>query len=174
MRIASHVGALALAVSVALLAAGAAIGMSHVARASMTVRTTALGKVLADQRGRTLYLFEKDKRGMSACSGSCVSFWPPLLTNGKPRVATGIKRSLLGTIRRSDGRTQVTYGGHPLYRFSLDTRAGQTKGEGLDDFGAHWYAVSPAGAKVVKKASTAGSGSGSGGGSGYPGYPPRR
>jgi predicted lipoprotein with Yx(FWY)xxD motif len=161
--------ALALAVFVALVAAGAAIATTHAARPVVTVRTTTLGKVLADQRGRTLYLFEKDTRGMSACSGSCVSFWPPLLKNGKMRVAPGIKRSLLGTIRRSDGRTQVTYGGHPLYRFSLDTAAGQTKGEGLDDFGAHWYAVSPAGAKVVKKASTTGGGS-----SGYPGYPPRR
>jgi predicted lipoprotein with Yx(FWY)xxD motif len=169
MRIASHVCALTLAACVALLAAGAAIGMPHTVRAAVTIRTTGLGKVLADQRGRTLYLFEKDKRGMSACTGSCVSFWPPLVTNGKPRIAAGIKRSLLGTIRRSDGRMQVTYGGHPLYRFSLDSRAGQTKGEGLDDFGAHWYAVSPAGTKVVKpKTSTGGGSSG-----GYPGYPPR-
>ena len=172
MRIASHTGVLALAVFAALLAAGAAIATTHLVRASVTVRTTTLGKVAADQHGRTLYLFEKDRRGMSACTGSCVSFWPPLLTNGKPRVAAGIKRPLLGTIRRSDGRTQVTYGGHPLYRFSLDTGAGQTNGEGLDDFGAHWYAVSPAGAKVVKKASTGGGSTG--GGSGYPGYPPRR
>jgi predicted lipoprotein with Yx(FWY)xxD motif len=169
MRIASHVCALTLVASVALLAAGAAIGMPHAGRAVVTVRTTGLGKVLADQHGRTLYLFEKDKRGMSACTGSCVSFWPPLLTSGRPRVASGIKRSLLGTIRRSDGSTQVTYRGHPLYRFSLDARTGQTKGEGLDDFGAHWYAVSPAGTKVVKsKPTTAG-----GGGGGYPGYPPR-
>ena len=165
MRIASHVCALTLVASAALLAAGAATGMTHAARAVVTVRTTGLGKVLADQRGRTLYLFEKDKRGISACSGSCASFWPPLLTTGKPRVGPGIKPSLLGTTRRSDGRAQVTYGGHPLYRFSLDARPGQTKGEGLDDFGAHWYAVSPKGAKVVKAAASGG---------GYPGYPPRR
>lgn len=170
MRIASHVCALTLAACVTLVAAGAAIGMSSTTRPVVTVRTTSLGRVLADQRGRTLYLFEKDKRGMSACTGSCVSFWPPLLANGKPRVASGVRRSLLGTIRRSDGRRQVTYRGHPLYRFSLDSAAGQTKGEGLDDFGAHWYAVSPAGVKVVKQTgSTGGAGS-----SGYPGYPPRR
>jgi predicted lipoprotein with Yx(FWY)xxD motif len=169
MRIASHVCALTLAASVMLVAAGAAIGKSSTTRPVVTVRTTSLGRVLADQRGRTLYLFEKDKRGMSACTGSCVSFWPPLLATGKPRVASGVKRSLLGTIKRSDGRRQVTYRGHPLYRFSLDSGAGQTKGEGLDDFGAHWYAVSPSGVKVVKQAGSTG-----GGGSGYPGYPPRR
>jgi predicted lipoprotein with Yx(FWY)xxD motif len=171
MRIAWKMCALTLAAFATLVAAGVAVGMPHAARTMVTVRTTGLGKVLADQHGRTLYLFQKDKRGMSACSGSCVSFWPPLLASGKPRVAAGLKPSLLGTIRRSDGRRQITYGGHPLYRFSLDTRAGQTKGEGLDDFGAHWYAVSPAGAKVLKKAST---GSGRGSGSGYPGYGPLR
>ena len=166
MRIASHMCALTLAASAALLAAGAAVGMTHAVRASVTVRATTLGKVLADQRGRTLYLFEKDKRGMSACSGSCVSFWPPLLTTAKPRAGAAVKASLLGTIRRSDGRMQVTYRGHPLYTFSLDKRAGQTNGEGLDDFGAHWYAVSPAGSKVVKQTTT------NGGGGGYPGYGP--
>ena len=168
MRIASHVCALALAGSIALIAAGVAIGTPDGARAVVTVRTTGLGKVLADQRGRTLYLFAKDKRRMSACSGSCVSFWPPLLTTGKPHAGSGLKASLLGTIRRNDGQTQVTYGGHPLYRYSLDKRPGQTKGEGLDDFGAHWYAVSPGGSKVVKATGS------TGGGSGYPGYPPRR
>lgn len=167
MRIASHVCALMLAAGVALLASGAAIALPRAPRATVTLRTTTLGTVLADQRGRTLYLFEKDKRGMSACTGSCVSFWPPLLTTGEPHVGLGVKRSLLGTIRRSDGRRQVTYGGHPLYRFSLDAKAGQTKGEGLDDFGAHWYAVSAAGTKVVKAPAS------SGGGGGYPGYPPR-
>jgi predicted lipoprotein with Yx(FWY)xxD motif len=83
----------------------------------------------------------------------------------KPRAGKGVKTSLLGRIKRSDGRMQVTYRGHPLYTFSLDKRAGQTNGEGLDDFGAHWYAVSPAGTKVVKQTT-------SGGGGGYPGYGP--
>jgi predicted lipoprotein with Yx(FWY)xxD motif len=165
MRIASPLRAVVLAGCVALLTAGTASGTSHAVRATVTVRSTTLGKVLADRNGRTLYLFEKDRRGKSMCTGSCVSFWPPLLTSAKPRAGTAVRASLLGTIKRGDGRRQVTYRGHPLYTFSLDKRAGQTNGEGLDDFGAHWYAVSPAGTKVGKPMS-------SGGGGGYPGYGP--
>jgi predicted lipoprotein with Yx(FWY)xxD motif len=164
MRIASSMRAIALVGSVALLAAGTASGTSRAVRATVTVKSTPLGKVLVNQNGRTLYLFEKDRRGKSMCSGSCASFWPPLLSGAKPRAGTAaVKASLLGRIKRSDGRMQVTYRGHPLYTFSLDKRAGQTNGEGLDDFGAHWYAVSPAGTKVVKQTTS------SGGGGGYPG-----
>jgi predicted lipoprotein with Yx(FWY)xxD motif len=168
MRIASHTRAIVLVCCAALIGAAAATAASHAVRAAVGVRTTPLGKVLVDRNGHTLYLFEKDKRGMSSCAGSCASFWPPLMANGKPAAAvgSGVKGSLLATTKRRDGRRQITYRGHPLYRFSLDTRAGQTKGEGLDDFGAHWYAVSPAGTKVVKQMSNGG-GSGSGGG-GYP------
>jgi len=107
-----------------------------------------LGRVITDSRGRTLYLFEKDKRGRSSCSGICASYWPPLLTTEKPVATGGAKRSLLGTIRRSDGTKQVTFAGHPLYRFSGDSKRGQTSGEGLTDFGASWYAVSPSGKKI--------------------------
>jgi predicted lipoprotein with Yx(FWY)xxD motif len=167
MRIASPMRAIVLAGCVALLAAGTASGTSSAVRATVTLKSTSLGKVLVNQNGRTLYLFEKDRPGKSMCTGSCVSFWPPLLSGAKPRAgSTAVKASLLGRIRRSDGRMQVTYRGHPLYTFSLDKRAGQTNGEGLDDFGAHWYAVSAAGSKVVKQTTS------NGGGGGYPGYGP--
>jgi predicted lipoprotein with Yx(FWY)xxD motif len=75
---------------------------------------------------------------------------PPLLTSGKPRAAGGAKASLLGTTKRADGRLQVRYGHHPLYRFAQDTKKGQTHGEGIDAFGAHWYVVSPAGSAVKR------------------------
>ncbi len=120
--------------------------------ASTTVVSTAktgLGRVLVNSRGHTLYLFGKDRNGKSACSGQCASFWPPLIANGKPRVAGGAKASLIGTIKRADGRRQVTYNHHPLYTFVKDTKKGQVRGEGLSAFGSKWYAVSPAGAKVV-------------------------
>jgi predicted lipoprotein with Yx(FWY)xxD motif len=165
MRIASLMRAITLAGCVALVIAASASGRSQAAHATVMVKKTSLGKVLVNQSGRTLYLFEKDRGGKSMCTGSCVSFWPPLSTASKLRAGAGVKASLLGRIRRSDGRMQVTYRGHPLYTFSLDKRAGQTNGEGLDDFGAHWYAVSPAGTKVVKQTT-------SGGGGGYPGYGP--
>lgn len=117
---------------------------------STTVATaqTQLGRILADGGDNTLYLFERDEGGRSACTGACASQWPPLLTDGPAVAGTGATASLLGTTRRVDGTTQVTYAGHPLYRFGQDTEPGQTNGQGLDAFGAEWYVVSPAGDKV--------------------------
>jgi predicted lipoprotein with Yx(FWY)xxD motif len=112
---------------------------------------TSLGRVLVNSRGHTLYLFEKDRNGKSACAGNCASFWPPLIAAAKPRAAGGAKASLLGTTRRADGRMQVTYKRHPLYTFAKDTKKGQTRGEGIDAFGAEWYAISPAGTKLEKR-----------------------
>ena len=154
-------------------ATAVALGASHTtvgAGAKVAVANSTLGRILVDGRGRTLYLFGKDKQGKSACSGKCAAFWPPVITSGKPLATAGAKASLLGTTKRADGRLQVTYNHHPLYTFVKDTRRGQTNGEELDVFGAEWYAVSAAGAKVEKSDATAGS-SGSGptpsGGYGY-------
>ncbi len=124
----------------------------------MTVKTgnSSLGRIIVDARGRTLYLFEKDSRRRSACSGACATYWPPLLTKTKPIAGRGTKQSLLGVIRRSDGTRQVTYAGHPLYRFVQDTKPGQTNGEGSQAFGAGWDALSPAGKKIEKDASDPG------------------
>ena len=107
-----------------------------------------MGRVVVDGRGRSLYLFEKDTRGRSACSGVCAAYWPPLLTNGRSIAIKGAKPSLLASIRRADGSRQVSYAGHPLYFFSGDTRRGQTNGEGLQDFGAGWYVLTPSGKKI--------------------------
>jgi predicted lipoprotein with Yx(FWY)xxD motif len=130
---------------------------------------TGLGKVLVDSRGRTLYLFEKDKHGRSACYGACGTYWPPLSSSAKPRAGKGVRASLLGLTRRSDGRRQVTYAGHPLYTFFGDRRAGQTNGEGLTDFGGAWDAVAASGRSVEQAAPDSGNG-GTGGYGGYPGY----
>ena len=132
---------------------------THAAGSAGTVVSTAkthLGTILVDSRGRTLYLFGKDRNGRSACSGKCASFWPPLIANGKSRVAGGAKASLLGTTRRANGRRQVTYNHHPLYRFAKDKSRGQTKGEGLNAFGGVWDAVSPAGRKVTRRPAPSG------------------
>lgn len=142
--------ALSLLVVLVALAALASTGGAATRKGALVkVSKTPLGRILVDSRGRTLYLFEKDKSRKSMCAGSCAVFWPPLLSIGKPRAGAGVKASLLGTTRRAGGALQVTYGGHPLYTFKLD-RAGQTKGEGLTDAGPPFYAVSPAGAAVVK------------------------
>jgi predicted lipoprotein with Yx(FWY)xxD motif len=116
----------------------------------VSTASSKLGRILVNSRGHTLYLFGKDRNGKSACSGKCAAFWPPLIASGKPRAAAGAKASLLGTVRRADGRMQVTYKRHPLYTFAKDTKKGQTNGEELNAFGAEWYAVSPAGNKIEK------------------------
>jgi predicted lipoprotein with Yx(FWY)xxD motif len=121
---------------------------SAVSTTKIGVAKTSLGRILVDSKGRTLYLFEKDKNHHSACYGQCAAYWPPLLSHGKPLARPGVRRSLLGTTRRANGTTQVTYGGHPLYRYSGDTKPGQTTGEGLHFFGGGWDVVSPAGKKV--------------------------
>jgi predicted lipoprotein with Yx(FWY)xxD motif len=117
-------------------------------QATVSVARTNLGKVVADAHGRTLYLFEKDTRGHSACSGACAAYWPPMLTKGKPVAGGGAKQALLGTIKRANGTRQVTYAGHPLYRYILDTKRGQTSGEGSTLFGAGWDALTPGGKKI--------------------------
>ena len=139
-----------------LLAAGSIAGTGGTTRtnASVSLHKTKLGLILVNSKGHTLYLFRKDRNGKSACSGSCASFWPPLLSRGKPTAGPGVKRSLLGTTRRSNGSLQVTYSKHPLYAYSLDKQAGQTKGEGALAFGAKWYAVSARGTAVVKAPAT--------------------
>ena len=119
----------------------------------VSTASTSLGRILVNSRGHTLYLFAKDRNGKSACSGKCATFWPPLIAAGKPRAAAGVKASLLGTTNRADGRLQVTYNHHPLYTFVKDTKAHQTNGEGLNAFGAEWYALSAARTKVEKRGS---------------------
>jgi len=141
------------ALVVALAASAALAGLAFAASsptkpATVKTRHVSLGTIIVDGKSHTLYLFEKDKHGKSACTGKCASFWPPLIATAKPRAAGSARASLLGTTRRADGRLQVTYNHHPVYRFAQDTRKGQTHGEGVDAFGAEWYAISPAGAKV--------------------------
>ncbi len=121
---------------------------------TVTLRTTKLGKVLATRAGMTLYLFKADKKGKSVCYGQCATYWPPLLKKGALTAGTGLKAKLLGTTKRKDGTRQVTYAGHPLYRFKLDKHAGEVEGQGQDFFGGKWYALSAAGRTVTKSATS--------------------
>jgi predicted lipoprotein with Yx(FWY)xxD motif len=144
-------GVLAAAVLVltaAVLTTGA-VAASHTGAVVKLGRSN-LGRIIVDSHGRTLYLFARDKRGKSTCYGTCASYWPPLITRGKPRASSGARSELVGTTRRKDGKLQVSYHGHPLYRFFGDGGAGQITGEGLNDFGGRWYAVSAAGSAVRK------------------------
>ena len=129
-------------------AAGAKPPTSHVRVATIDVRATSLGRTLVDSQGRTLYLFEKDKGSSSTCSGACAAAWPPVMTSGRPMAGAGARQADLGTTRRSDGSTEVTYNGHPLYYYAGDQSPGDTNGQGVKGFGAPWYVLSPTGKKI--------------------------
>jgi predicted lipoprotein with Yx(FWY)xxD motif len=141
------------------LAAGAIAQQSTVTGCAATGHTialcsTKLGPVLVNSKGHTLYLFKKDSGDKSSCYGRCATFWPPLLKHGTPTLGPGVKKSLLGMSRRSNGTRQLTYNKHPLYTYKLDTRAGKTNGEGVNAFGAKWYALSRSGIAVKPTTTT--------------------
>jgi predicted lipoprotein with Yx(FWY)xxD motif len=108
-----------------------------------------LGTILAaGPKKLTVYMFEGDKGAASSCSGACASVWPPVTTSAAPTVLGTAHSADLGTITRSDGTTQVTYKGHPIYFFARDKDSGDAYGEGVKGFGADWYVLAPSGAKV--------------------------
>jgi predicted lipoprotein with Yx(FWY)xxD motif len=161
------VGALPLAV-LALAACGGSAShalptTSDGRPASVGAANTGLGDVLVDRQGRTLYLFTRDSGPMSTCTGACAVNWPPLRVRGTPVVGSGAKPSDVGTAARSDGISQLTYHGHPLYTFVNDKKPGDTNGEAINAFGGSWFAVSPAGAQVAPRPQPQGGG-------GYGGY----
>jgi predicted lipoprotein with Yx(FWY)xxD motif len=117
--------------------------------------------VLTTSTGFTLYSFAPDTPTTSKCNGTCAQNWPPLKG---PVTAAGVTGTF-GTIKRSDGSTQATFGGHPLYTFAGDTAPGQNKGNGLNAAGGLWHEITTSGTAAPAPAGAA-SGS-SGGGSGY-------
>ncbi len=107
-----------------------------------------LGKVIVDSDGFTLYDFHKDKGTTSSCYGGCANVWPPLTTTGKPQAGEGVSASKLGTTKRKDGTTQVTFAGHPLYTYTADSKPGEANGNDFSSFGGQWYALLPSGAEA--------------------------
>ena len=105
-------------------------------------QNASLGSFLVDSNGMTLYLYTSDIPNTSTCTGACATNWPPLLTAGAPVAGTGVTASMLGTTTRSDGSTQVTYNGWPLYYYASDQATGDTAGENV---GNVWYVLTPAG-----------------------------
>jgi predicted lipoprotein with Yx(FWY)xxD motif len=140
-----------LTVFATLMAAGvlAVVAVASPNTSTISLRPTSVGKVLVAAHGRTVYLFTADKN-RSVCYGQCAVYWPPLIATD-PSVGKGLKSSLLGTTKRKDGKLQVTYGGHPLYYFAQDKKAGDVKGQGFVHFGGGWWVVSAAGAKITSK-----------------------
>jgi predicted lipoprotein with Yx(FWY)xxD motif len=141
----------AFATSAVIASAAAALapaGAATTSGARVVVAKSPLGRILVDSKGITLYDFVQDKGTKSTCYGACAALWPPLITKGKPIAGPGVRASLLGTTKRKDGKLEVTYNGHPLYYFVTDRKPGQTTGQGINQFGAPWWVLSPAGKEI--------------------------
>lgn len=143
----AYLAIVALALVAALPLAASAGASSRKGATVKVAKAGDLGQVIVSARGMTLYNFHKDKGKTSSCYGECAKAWPPLLTNGAPTAAGGAMSSLLGTTKRKDGTTQVTYKGHPLYGFFEDKRPGEANGNGLTNFGGKWSVMHPNGAE---------------------------
>jgi predicted lipoprotein with Yx(FWY)xxD motif len=148
-------GVLALATILVIAGAGTARANPSASTTVQVKRVTvpAIGTVLVDSHGKTLYVFHGDNPLLyqlhqdpaPSCYGYCAEFWPPVLATGAPKGAGGVDRRMLGTVSRADGTRQVTYDGHPLYRCSEDTRPGEANGEDVEMFDDGWYAINPDG-----------------------------
>ncbi|MEX1081675.1 MAG: hypothetical protein WD382_03895 [Halofilum sp. (in: g-proteobacteria)] len=107
------------------------------------------GEYLVTEEGRSVYMFDADSEGESACYDDCADAWPPLEPdNGMPTAGDGVDEAMLDTVERDDGTEQVTYDGQPLYLFVRDTEAGDMSGHEVDGFGDSWYLVSPDGGQA--------------------------
>jgi len=115
---------------------------------SVKVRETRYGRILFSAGGRAIYLFAKEQGSKSRCYGACARAWPPVLTRGTPRARAGVDASKLGTTKRRDGKTQVTYNGHPLYYYVHDS-VNQVGCQDVAEFGGKWYVVSPGGSAIT-------------------------
>ncbi|WP_329031963.1 hypothetical protein OIE71_03200 [Streptomyces sp. NBC_01725] len=122
---------------------------SSSAAPAVDVKNGKFGKMLVDEKGMTLYEFDKDTKNKSMCNGSCAAAWPPFTVKSKPAAGKGLKADLLSTTKRDDGSEQVTYNGRPLYRFEADKKAGDVNGQDVNAFGAKWFIMNPEGKKVT-------------------------
>ena len=123
------------------------------AKAVLKVSTSPVGSILTDAKGRTVYLFMSDKKGLSTCTGDCLTYWPPVAAPASlPSSIPGVTGKL-GSITRPDtGTRQLTINGKPLYTYAGDTKAGMISGQGSNGAGALWWVVAPSGKKITKAA----------------------
>jgi len=130
--------------------AGGAARAQDSRAAKIQLRHTEVGKVLVDSSGFTVFRFSKDPRNSDTCVkiSGCTNLWPPLMSSGRPVAGPGVRSALLSTIKLPGGGRQVTYAGHPLYRYSAATEKGETGYVGAQQFGGSWYALNAAGGSV--------------------------
>jgi predicted lipoprotein with Yx(FWY)xxD motif len=143
-------GALDTAGAAAQAAADSARAAAPVA-AMRTASAARVGKYLTDANGRSVYAFAKDQKNVSTCTDACAAAWPPLGASSPVSTDSSVKAAMLGTISRSDNKSQSTYNGLPVYYYEDDKQPGDIKGQGKNEFGGLWYLVSPSGQKITKK-----------------------
>jgi predicted lipoprotein with Yx(FWY)xxD motif len=102
------------------------------------------GMMLFDGTGQAIYLFDKEQTTKPECYDACAEAWPPVFTKGTPTAVDGAKQNLLDTTKRTDGKTQVTYGGHPLYYYAHEAK-NEVKCHNIQGFGGLWLVVTPPG-----------------------------
>ena len=136
------IAAIAFVLAPAAMSRGAAVP-------TLTAKSSSYGRVLFDGRGHVLYAFTRDAKGRSACYGTCAKRWPVYFAKGGLNAGPGVKRTLLGTTKRRDGRRQVTYVGRLLYHYVGDTKAGQVLCQNVVEFGGTWLVVRASG-KLVR------------------------
>jgi predicted lipoprotein with Yx(FWY)xxD motif len=118
------------------------------AKPKVVAASSSYGRILFDGRGFVLYAFTHDRPRRSTCKDACAKAWPPFLVARRPSAGTGVRASLLGTVRRANGRLQATYAGRPLYYYVGDTKPGQILCQGVLEFGGYWRVVRPSGSPV--------------------------
>src|SRR3954452_4778232 len=167
----------ALQISLAALLVAVAIGASALSSSAATtksptlkLRKTSFGTILVDSHGRSLYAFGHDLKNKSRCKGACASNWPPASSPAHPTVASAIDKSKLMVITRAGGSHQLSYNGHPLYRFIADSKPGDVNGENIVAFGGKWDVLNKSGKIVTKKPSSSSSTTTGGNTNPYP-YP---
>ena len=111
---------------------------------AITVRNSEYGRMLFGPNRQAVYIFQRDRRNRSRCYGECAREWPPVYTEGKPRARRGVRKSLLGTTTRRDGRVQVTYAGKPLYYYAHEG-PGEVECHNVNLNGGLWWVVAPNG-----------------------------
>ena len=127
-----------------LLATTVAAPAATAAGTKITARDSEFDTMLWGPTRQAIYIFERDRRGRSRCYGECAELWPPVYTTGKPVAGRGVRRSLLGTTRRRDGRRQVSYAGKPLYYYAHE-KPGEVRCHNVDLNGGLWWVVAPDG-----------------------------
>ncbi len=146
------------------VAAGSSSGLSTQSY-TLGVKNTSYGKIIVDHNSMTLYMLTADTPAGSACTGACLNIWPPVLYTSTLNLQAPLKKSLVTTITLASGAKQIVYNGHPLYRYSGDTKIGQFNGEdlpfpiGVTHPTGHWYVMGESGSPVTSSVSTSSKGS---------------